>query len=292
MEPVDGRRPLIDSLIVLSHFQANSLLFARDSGLQFVNVSLNLGISDAEIKLSSNHVQLPDDQRLDWAQIREIVDNELACYLVRDGQIEKINFFSQMFNRFYSLMPTRSAPTMLISGIPMHRIKNTDPHLDTLSKIKPVAPLNGQVLDTTMGLGYTAIEAAKTAEHVTTIELDPTVEAICRHNPWSQSLFDNPRITRLIGDTFDLISEFGDGVFTRIVHDPPMFNLAGELYSLEFYRQLTRVLRPSGRIFHYVGNPASKSGSGVTRGVMRRLYEAGFKRVKPYPSAFGVVAYK
>jgi predicted methyltransferase len=268
------------------------LLSARDNGQQFVYESVDLGISKVEIELSSDHVLLPDDQRLDWAQLREIGGNELSCYLVRDSQIEKIHFFSQMFNRYYSLMPTRRAPTMLISGIPMHRIKKTDPYQDTLSKVKAVAPLSGRVLDTTMGLGYTAVEAAKMAEHVTTIELDPTVEAVCQHNPWSQGLFDNPQITRLIGDTYDLIRDFEDGTFTRIVHDPPMFNLAGELYSLDFYRQLLRVLRGSGRIFHYVGNPASKSGRGITRGVVRRLHEAGFGRVKPYPKAFGVVANK
>ena len=181
---------------------------------------------------------------------------------------------------------------MLISGIPMHRIKNTEPYADTLSKIKAIAPVEGQTLDTTMGLGYTAIQAARTADHVTTIELDPAVTEICRLNPWSQDLFDNPKITRLIGDAFDLIAEFGDGSFARILHDPPMFSLAGHLYSAEFYSQLLRVLRPSGRLFHYVGDPDSRSGRNITRGVMRRLTESGFRRVKPYPRAFGVVAYK
>ena len=143
-----------------------------------------------------------------------------------------------------------------------------------------------------MGLGYTAIEAARTADHVTTIELDPAVTEICRLNPWSQELFDNPRITRLIGDTFDLITDFADDSFARILHDPPMFSLAGHLYSADFYSQLRRVLRPSGRLFHYVGDPASRSGRNVTRGVVRRLHESGFRRVKPYQRAFGVVAYK
>ena len=291
-EPRVEGRVLIDSSVVLSHYQVNSLLLARDRKQKFVFGSLDLGISNVELELSSNFVQLPDKQRLDWSQLLEIVDNELSCYAVRDNQIEKIHYFSQMFNRYYSLMPTRRAPTMLISGIPMHRIKDTDPHQDTFSKIKAIVPFSGQVLDTTMGLGYTAVEAANTAEHVTTIELDPTVEAVCRANPWSKKLFDNSRITRLTGDSSELIREFSDGAFARIIHDPPTFNLAGELYSLEFYGHLLRVLQTSGRIFHYVGNPASRSGRGVTRGVVRRLQEAGFSRVKPYPSAFGVVAYK
>jgi predicted methyltransferase len=62
----------------------------------------------------------------------------------------------------------------------------------------------GQVLDTATGLGYTAIEAAKTAAHVTTIELDPTALEVARCNPWSQALFDNPKIMQRIGDSFDV----------------------------------------------------------------------------------------
>jgi hypothetical protein len=189
-------------------------------------------------------------------------------------------------------MTTTSAPSMLVSGIPMHRVKNTDPHRDTLSKLQAITPFGGHVLDTTMGLGYTAIEAAKTAEQVTTIELDPAVVHICRHNPWSQQLFANPRLTRVIGDSSQFIAEFPAETFTRIIHDPPMFNLAGELYSTAFYRQMLRVLQPAGRVFHYIGNPKSKSGRGVTRGAIRRLYDAGFRRIKRYPHAFGLIAYK
>lgn len=55
----------------------------------------------------------------------------------------------------------------------MHRIKGIDPHKDTLEKIKTLQPLSGIVLDTATGLGYTAIEAAKYASKVITIEIDP-----------------------------------------------------------------------------------------------------------------------
>lgn len=280
------------TLTVLSHYQARSILAARDAGQSSTVASLDLGLSTCDLPLTETGLLLPDGQYLAWEQLHEILANELACYRLVQGQLEKIHAFSPLTNRYYSLMPTTGAPTMLISGIPMHRIKNTDPHRDTLSKIKAITPISGHVLDTTMGLGYTAVEAARYADQVTTIELDPTVVDICRQNPWSQDLFDNPRITRLVGDSFELIEQFPDAAFTRIVHDPPMFNLAGELYATDFYRQLLRVLRPSGRIFHYIGNPASKSGRGVTRGAIRRLHEAGFSRVKPYPRAFGILAYK
>ena len=168
---------------------------------------------------------------------------------------------------------------MLISGIPMHRIKDTNPHQDTLNKIKAIAPVKGDVLDTTTGLGYTAIEAAKTARLVITIEIDPIAQEIARLNPWSRALFNNPKITQVIGDAFDKIEQFDAESFSTILHDPPMFSLAGDLYSLAFYQQAFRVLKPNGRIFHYIGDPQSKSGARVTAGVIRRLQEAGFKRV-------------
>ena len=184
------------------------------------------------------------------------------------------------------------APTMLISGIPMHRIKGIDPHRDTVQKIKTVAPVTGRVLDTATGLGYTAIEAAKTAEHVITIEIEPIVMEVARLNPWSRPLFQNPKITQVIGDVGEEIEGFEDEAFWRIIHDPPAFNLAGELYSGVFYGQLFRVLRRGGRLFHYIGNLESTSGRRVSRGAMRRLQEAGFSRVVRRPDAFGLVAYK
>ncbi len=277
---------------VLSHHQTQPLLRAKEAAEAVVSISLDLNRTTIQVALSEQGVALPDGQTLTWTQIGEIGNSELSCFVIRDNTIEKIQFFSETLNRFYSLMPTPSAPTMLISGIPMHRIKDTDPHQDTLSKIKAAAPIIGEVLDTTMGLGYTAVAAAQTAAHVTTIELDPTVVEICRLNPWSQELFANPKISRLIGDAYDVVETFEDGRFHCILHDPPTFSLAGHLYAADFYRQLHRILQPKGRLFHYVGDPQSKSGSNVTRGVVRRLQEAGFSRIKHAPDAFGVVAFK
>jgi predicted methyltransferase len=182
---------------------------------------------------------------------------------------------------------------MLVSGLPMHRIKNTDPHRDTLEKIRAARPA-GNVLDTCTGLGYTAIEASKLASvaQVTTIELDPTVLQICRANPWSQALFDNTKITQIIGDSFDVIDSFPDGTFSFILHDPPSLSLAGDLYSLDFYRRACRVLSRNGRLFHYIGDPESKSGRSATAGAIKRLEQAGFRHIERAPRAFGVVASK
>jgi predicted methyltransferase len=278
---------------ILSSLHARPILQARDTGQTTVTTSLDLGRSTATLQLQPDHVLLPDGRTLTWDDITEISQSEIACFTIPpEGGIAKVQFFSEAFNRFYSLMPTQGAPTMLLAGFPMHRIKDTDPHQDTLSKIKAITPITGRVLDTTTGLGYTAIAAAQTAHELTTIELDPTVLEVCRLNPWSQELFTNPKITQKIGDAYEVVEEFKDNSFSRIIHDPPTFSLAGDLYSETFYRQLYRLLQRNGRLFHYIGDLKSKSSGNVAKGAVRRLQAAGFRRVIPRPQAFGVVAYK
>ena len=278
--------------IVLSYMQAEGLLQARQAGQDAAAVSLDLGLTTDEVTIEPAGVGLPDGQSLAWEDVEAISEALRACFAIQDNTPHKIQVFSEAMNRLYSLMPTEGAPTMLVSGVPMHRIKGIDPHRDTLQKVKTIAPVVGRVLDTATGLGYTAIEAAKTADHIVTIELDPAALEVARSNPWSQKLFDDPKITQLVGDSFEAIYEFDEQTFSRIIHDPPTFSLAGDLYSGEFYRQLFRVLRPRGRLFHYIGDLNSKSGRTVVRGAARRLQEAGFSRVMRRPKAFGLVAYK
>lgn len=93
-----------------------------------------------------------------------------------------------------------------------------------------------------------------------------------------------------MGDAFEVVPTLES--FSRVLHYPPAFSVAGQLYSGEFYRQLYRVLKRNGRLFHYIGDLNSKSGGTVTRGILRRLQEAGFTRLVKRPEAFGVVAYK
>jgi predicted methyltransferase len=284
--------------IVLSFYQARALLEARRAGVSRVDVSPDLGLTTVEAQFLADGARFPAGNRFPeglpvaWEHVEQIAAAENVCFLVGEGGIQKIQRFSGLTNQLYSLMPTSGAPTMLISGIPMHRIKGTDPGRDTLEKIKAVRPVRGSVLDTATGLGYTAIQAAQTAERVITVELDPTALEIARLNPWSRGLFENPGIVQRLGDSYDVVQEFADGSFERVVHDPPTISLAGHLYSAEFYGELHRTMARGGRLFHYVGDPESRSGRSTTRGVMARLREAGFRTVVRRPRAFGVVAVK
>lgn len=276
--------------VVLSHYQAAAWLAARGQ-VAVLRTSLDLGRTEAEVRLGAEGVELPTGERLDWAAVARVAEDLSGCYRLEGKDLVRIQAFSPRTGRAYSLYPTPTAPTLLISGIPMHRIKGTDPWQDTLSKVRVANP-RGWVLDTCMGLGYTAIVAARTAERVLTIELDPAVVALARQNPWSQPLFTDPRIQVLIGDGAELLPALASGVFSCVIHDPPTFALAGELYTLEFYREVMRVLRPRGRMFHYIGDPESKSGRAVTARVRERLRQAGFQRLTPAPRAFGLLAEK
>jgi predicted methyltransferase len=289
-----GRRPSPDATtpIYLSHYQATPLLRARKEGAARASTSVDLNLTMSVVALAADGIELADGRCVPWEAIEEAEANENAVLRLAGGALEKVQAFSELTGRVYTLYPTIGAPTMLVSGTPMHRIKGTNPYSDTLTKIKAITPVNGTVLDTTTGLGYTACQASRSASWVITIELDPAALEVARRNPWSAELFDSPKITQLIGDSVDVVPAFAGESFDAIIHDPPQFAMAGELYSGELYRHLHRVLRPGGKLFHYIGDPESRTGASTTRSATRRLQQAGFAKIVAHPEAFGVVAMK
>jgi len=115
---------------------------------------------------------------------------------------------------------------------------------------------------------------------------------IARQNEFSRELFENSKIELIIGDAFEVVKNFEDESFNFIIHDPPRFSLAPELYSQEFYNQLFRVLKKRGKMFHYTGEPGKHSGKNFLQGITRRLLLAGFRKIVKVKEAKGLVAYK
>ncbi len=194
-------------------------------------------------------------------------------------------------DHFYKLrgLERPGHPTLEIDGIHMHRISGVDPWNDTLSKVKPLKLKRGhKVLDTCMGLGYTSIASLKRGANVVTVEKSEEVVELAQWNPWSRELEEAEVI---LGDIAEVIREFSDESFDRIIHDPPVITMAGHLYSVDFYKELYRVLKPGGILFHYTGNFGRSKGVDLARGVMERLREVGFE-VKRYRGALGVMARK
>jgi predicted methyltransferase len=280
------------TLVVLSHVQAKTLLHAREQNERGVTSSLDLGVTSSQVRLDESGVLLREDTLLRWDQVERIRDEEGLCFRASDGEVEPIRGFSEQTQRIHQLYPTQSAPALLISGFTMHRIRDVTPERGAREMVKALGRVHGRVLDTTTGLGYAAIEAAKDATEVITIELDPVAQHMAQLNPWSQPLFTQQNISQLMGNSAELVPQFPEQHFSCVIHDPPAINLAGDLYAESFYRALHRVLQKGGRLFHYIGDPHSSSGARVTKGVKQRLAEAGFSKIVPKPEAFGLLAYK
>ena len=99
--------------------------------------------------------------------------------------------------------------------------------------------------------------------------------------PWSPENSDSgaakASLNLTTGDIVEQIGTIPAGSFEAVLHDPPRFGIAGELYSQAFYDELARVLMRRGRLFHYTGTPNKlASGRDVPNEVATRLRRAGF----------------
>src|SRR5260221_5103537 len=149
-------------LIVLSHYQATPLLAARQARRRRVVTSLDLGRTTAQVNIGAEHVTFADGQQLSWDAVERIAESENQCFIVSEGTARAIQLFSETTDWPRSLYPTSGAPPTLEAGFPLHRVQDTDPWEDTRKKIEALAPVVGAALDIATGLGYTAIDAAKT----------------------------------------------------------------------------------------------------------------------------------
>ena len=192
------------------------------------------------------------------------------------------------------LVPTDwGAPTFEIDGIKMLPTAKTSPIDDARRKVALVQPQGKAVLDTCGGLGYFAaccLDAG--AARIDSFEKNADVLWLRTLNPWSPDP-DAPehggRLRLAHGDVAVAIATLPDAGFDALLHDPPRFGIAGELYSQAFYDQLARVLRRGGRLFHYTGAPNRlTSGRDVPREVAKRLEKAGFRAEPALDGVLGV----
>jgi hypothetical protein len=177
----------------------------------------------------------------------------------------------------------------------MHKFAKLDPLEDAKRKINVLKP-HGRVLDTCMGLGYTAIYSAKLREvrQVTTIEKDPEVIKICRLNQASSNLFSDSKIKIIEGDASEIIAGFEKDFFDCIIHDPPTYVVAPELYSKNFYSELFRVLKFGGRLWHYAAMPGKASGksSSLPNKIISGLESVGFVGIEHDLYSDGIICSK
>ena len=188
------------------------------------------------------------------------------------------------------LVPTPwGAPTFEIDGIKMLPTAKISPYADAERKVGLVAPRGKLILDTCGGLGYFAAWCLRGhASHVYSYEINPDVIWLRSLNPWSPRADD--ALTLVTADIADAIAAIPTASVDAILHDPPRFGIAGQLYSQMFYDQLARVLKRRGKLFHYAGTPnRHSSGRDVANEVASRLRVAGFTT---QPEGDGILAVK
>ena len=176
------------------------------------------------------------------------------------------------------LVPTGwGPPTFEIDGIKMLPTAQISPFEDARAKVALVQPQGKAILDTCGGLGYfAACCLSSNAREVISCEKNGDVLWLRSLNPWSPPT--GGRLTVRQADVSAEILHMPDACVDAILHDPPRFGIAGELYSADFYGQLFRVLKRRGRLFHYTGRPNMlTSGRNVPQEVCSRLRAAGFR---------------
>jgi predicted methyltransferase len=197
-----------------------------------------------------------------------------AIYFWNGQTFEPASRFS---NSLIKLVPTQwGTPTFEIDGIKMLVSAQVSPWIDAERKVALIHPRGKAILDTCGGLGYFAAWCLQgQAKQVISFEKNPDVIWLRDLNPWSPPV--GGALTLTLGDIAKQIATMPNESVDAILHDPPRFGIAGELYSQIFYDHLARVIKRKGRLFHYTGTPNKlTSGRDVPNEVAKRLRQAGF----------------
>jgi len=249
--------------------------------------SLDLGRSTDEVLLYATDWQWRGQRYPWWGALK---DRTLYWW---DG--DEFAAVSRYAGKLIKLVPTEwDVPTFEIDGIKMLPTSKASPLDDARQKVALVQPAGKAVLDTCGGLGYFAaccLDAG--AARIQSYEKNEDVLWLRTLNPWSPDP-DEPanggRLQLTHADVSQAITGLPDGSFDCVLHDPPRFGIAGELYSQVFYDQLARVLKRGGRLFHYTGSPNKlTSGRDVPREVAKRLEKAGFRAELALDGVLGVL---
>ena len=260
---------------LLTRATSQALLDARDAGCAPWTGSLDLQHSE------QNAQPGPDSWRWrerDYPYLPHAKDRTIYYF---DG--EEFAPASRFSGALIKLVPTPwGPPTFEIDGIKMLPTAKESPLDDARRKVALIEPRGRVVLDTCGGLGYFAaccLDAG--AAHIHSFEKNADVLWLRALNPWSPDPDAPERGGRLQlshADVLQAITQIGDASIDALLHDPPRFGIAGDLYAQRFYEQLARVIKRGGRLFHYTGSPNKlTSGRDVPREVAKRLEKAGFK---------------
>ena len=252
---------------------ADALLAAREANAPEWIGSMDLGRSDGGVTLRAD--------KWEWKSAHYPYPLKLKDRTIYYWDGDEFAPVSRFSGSLIKLVPTEwGAPTFEIDGIKMLPTAKESPFEDARRKVALVAPRGKVLLDTCGGLGYFAaccLEAG--VAHIQSFEKNGDVLWLRTINPWSPDpAASGGRLQLIHADVSQAIAQIPDASIDALLHDPPRFGIAGELYSQTLYDQLARVLRRGGHLFHYTGSPNKlTSDRDVPREVAKRLEKAGFK---------------
>jgi predicted methyltransferase len=246
-----------------------TLRAALRAGVPTVECSLDLDRSTTTVTLDASGWTWQGQQFPFLATCRD-----RTIYHWMEGHFQPAARFT---DSLIKLVPTPwGPPTFEIDGIKMLPTAQVSPTADAERKVRLIQPRGKVILDTCGGLGYFAACCLRgQAKQVLSYEKAADVIWLRSLNPWSPESGGGLTLTE--GDIVAQIITLPDASFDAILHDPPRFGIAGELYAQAFYDQLARVLRRKGKLFHYTGTPNKlTTGRDVPNEVLKRLRRAGF----------------
>jgi predicted methyltransferase len=260
----------------------DALIRGRNAGKTVVQESFDLGLSSEPVSLSSGCWTW---RGRDFPYLERC--KERTVYFWDTDEFRPVSRFS---GSLIKLVPTTwGPPTFEIDGIKMLPTAQVSPYEDAARKVALIDPAGKTILDTCGGLGYFAAWCLRgNARKIVSYEINPDVIWLRSLNPWSPQIEDG-RLVLENADVHTAIGSLASGSFDAVLHDPPRFGIAGELYSQTFYNELARVLKRKGRLFHYTGTPNKlTSGRDVPQEVAARLRRAGFSTELRIDGVFGV----
>jgi len=242
---------------------------AADAGERTVACSVDLGRSQTSVEV--------DVQGFGWEGQRFAYPATCKDRTIYYWDGAAFQAAARYTTALVKLVPTEwGPPTFEIDGIKMLPTARVSPYADAERKVGTVNPRGKVILDTCGGLGYFAAWCMQNnAAQVLSYEKSADVLWLRSLNPWSPAA--GGALTVVHGDIFAAITALPDRSVEAVLHDPPRFSIAGELYSTAFYEQLARVLARGGRLFHYTGAPNKVSrGRNLPLEVATRLRRTGF----------------
>ncbi len=274
-----------ENKVIIDAYTADALLSAIEAGVEAIEISLDLGLSTTSVNLR--------EESWDIESLRKVSENRNSVYFIEEGEFYQAAISTDHYYRLFRSEGSE-VPALMIDGVLMHRIKDIYPWQDAKMKADLCARSGFKMLEICTGLGYSTIAClGKDIQSIITIEKDENVIKLAAINPWSRKLFTDNRVQLINGDATSEIEKLNNNQFNGILHDPPRFSMGSELYTLDFYQEIYRVLKPKGILYHYVGAPGSRyKKRDIPKGVMTRLREARFRNATRREDTLGVTARK